>query len=163
MKEFDENMGKEECARHMEELKQIASRVVTKEDVHVSANEVVGASMRWISLIFTLVAGSLVVALRDFNVLLDFFVALGLHVADNKFTVSRRTSRFVNLAWFALWMLLQLLVSYGHEIKLEIPQGILMIGYMAAVTFACIESISGGPQDSAWSMRQRQDKSIMEV
>jgi hypothetical protein len=163
IKEFDEKMGKEECARHMEELQQIASRDVTKDDVQVSTNEVLGAAMRWICLIFTLVAGSVVAALGECDVLLDFLVALGLHVADNKLAVARRCSVFMNLAWFSVWMLLQLLVSYSHVTKFEIPRGLLMVGYLVAVFFACIESISCGAQDSAWGMRPRHEKSIMEV
>lgn len=163
IKEFEENMGKEECARHMEELQQIASRDVTKDDVHVSTNEVLGAAMRWICLIFTLVAGLFVAALGNCVMLLDFLVGLGLHIADNKLTVTRRCSTFVNVAWFSVWMLVQLLVSYSHVIEFEIPRGLLMIGYLVAVFLACIESISGGAQDSAWGMRPRHEKSIMEV
>lgn len=163
IKEFEENMGKEECARHMEELHQIASRETTKDDVHVSTNEVLGAAMRWICLIFTCVAGLLVLAFRNCDVLLDFLVALGLHVVDNKLNGTRARPVCVNLAWLTVWMLLQLLVSYTHVIEFEIPRGVLIIGYFFAVALASIEAISSGAQDSAWGIRSRQGRSIMEV
>lgn len=163
IKEFDENMGKEECARHMEELHQIASREITLDDVHVSTNEVLGAAMRWICLIFTVVAGAVVLVFQDWNVLLDFLAALGLHVVDNKLNGTRRRTAFVNLAWLTLWVLMQLLVSYTHVIESEIHRGVLIIGYFFAVAIASVESISSGAQDSTWGTRPRQDRPVMEV
>ena len=163
IKEFDEKMGKEECARHLEELQTTASREVTPDDVHVSSNEVEGAAMRWIVLICAVFAVLMLVCFGEGGGLLDLSVALGFHVLDNKFTMRRGVTKWVNWTWLAIWAFLQVFVSYVRALLFEIPLVILGIGFVVAMVVASIESVTTGVQDPICGVRPGLDLSIMEV
>jgi hypothetical protein len=164
-KEFDEKMGKEECARHIQELELTASREVTADDVHVSTNEVVGAAMRWICLVYSIIAVLMLVVLSQDEALCQLSVALALHTVDNnnKFNVAKRKAKWMEWTWQAVWAALQILVSSLQALELEIPQSFLMVGFLVALVFAVASSSSGGKMDSVCGSRPSQDQSIMEV
>lgn len=163
IKEFDEKMGKEECARRIEELQTTASREVTPDDVHVSSNEVEAGAMRRIVVIYALSAICMLVFLGEGEGLLDLSVALGLHALDNKFQRRRGVAKWVTLIWLAIWAFLQVLVSYARTFVFEIPLGMLGILFVVAIVVAPLESITTGVQDSVCGVRPGLELSIMEV
>lgn len=163
IKEFDEKMGKKECARRIEELQKTASREVTPDDVHVSSNEVEAGAMRRIVAIYAIFAILLLLFLGEGEGLLDLSVALGCHAFDNKLNRSRRVTKWVNWAWLAIWAFLQVFLSYTRAVVIEIPQGFLGILFVVAMVFSSIESITTGVQDSVCGMRPGLELSIMEV
>jgi hypothetical protein len=161
IREFEASLGQEEADRKIEHLRDMASREITMDDVYVSANEVMGAAMRWICLYYIIAVLLNFLISRDDAVLIDLSAALGMQVLDNKVMATK--GRCVNASWLITWALIQILVSSLHLLEYEIPTVLSVTLFSVALLIANVELGFLGVQDAVCTTRQPHSGSIMEV
>jgi hypothetical protein len=161
LREFEANLGKEEALQKIEHLRDTASREVTMDDVHISANEVMGAAMRWICLCYIIAVLFNFLISRDDTVLIDLSAALGMQILDNKVMTTK--GKCVNASWLITWAIIQILVSSLHLLEYEIPTGLSVPMFSIALLIANLDGGFLGVQDAVCTTRQPHSASIMEV
>jgi hypothetical protein len=160
MREFEDSLGKEEAERRIEHLKDTASHEITMDDVYVSANEVLGAAMRWICLSYFISAVISFLISWEISVLIDFATAIGMQVLDNKLATK---GKCFNTVWLTMWIIIQILVSSLHLLDYEIPTVLPMTYFLIALLLANIQGGFHGVQDAVCTTRPSHSNSIIEV
>jgi hypothetical protein len=158
--EFEDAMGIEGAARHMEELELTASRPVTVDDVHVGSRQAVVEAMRRIWLAYSIVVLPYLLSNNQPTApLVQLSVGLLCHTIDN---ILNFKSSFGQGIWLVSWASAQYLTCFIHMQSPTVLKRLLLWA-LASFSLALYRADSHRPTTEAPSPRGGHRKHLMEV